>query len=135
MGGSLARALRASGFCDRFIGYGPREPSLRRGVELGVIDEYTLDLGEALAAAEKLGTWPVVVKAQIHAGGRGKGGGVILAKNKKEVKAAATGILGMTLITHQTSPEGRLVKKVLVEQRLNIQKELYLQGYYQNMNV
>jgi prephenate dehydrogenase len=52
MGGSLARALRASGFCDRFIGYGPREPSLRRGVELGVIDEYTLDLGEALAAAD-----------------------------------------------------------------------------------
>lgn len=52
MGGSLARALRDSGFCDRFIGYGPREPSLQRGVELGVIDEYTLDLGDALAAAD-----------------------------------------------------------------------------------
>jgi len=52
MGGSLARALRKSGFCDRFVGYGPREPSLKRGVELGVIDSYTLDLEEALAQAD-----------------------------------------------------------------------------------
>jgi succinyl-CoA synthetase beta subunit len=81
---------------------------------------------EALKVARGLGGWPVVVKAQIHAGGRGKGGGVKLARSTDEVKAAAGQILGMTLITHQTGPEGRLVRKVLVEQGLNIQKELYL---------
>jgi len=81
---------------------------------------------EALKVARGLGGWPVVVKAQIHAGGRGKGGGVKLARSADEVKAAAGQILGMTLITHQTGPEGRLVRKVLVEQGLNIQKELYL---------
>ena len=81
---------------------------------------------EALKVARGLGGWPVVVKAQIHAGGRGKGGGVKLARSADDVKAAAGQILGMTLITHQTGPEGRLVRKVLVEQGLNIQKELYL---------
>ena len=81
---------------------------------------------EALKVARGLGGWPVVVKAQIHAGGRGKGGGVKLARSADEVKAAAGQILGMTLITHQTGLEGRLVRKVLVEQGLNIQKELYL---------
>jgi succinyl-CoA synthetase beta subunit len=81
---------------------------------------------EALKVAGGLGGWPVVVKAQIHAGGRGKGGGVKLARSADEVKAAAGQILGMTLITHQTGPEGRLVRRVLVEQGLNIQKELYL---------
>jgi succinyl-CoA synthetase beta subunit len=85
---------------------------------------FTVD--EALKVAGGLGGWPVVVKAQIHAGGRGKGGGVKLARSADEVKAAAGQILGMTLITHQTGPEGRLVRKVLVEQGLNIQKELYL---------
>ena len=85
---------------------------------------FTVD--EALKVARGLGGWPVVVKAQIHAGGRGKGGGVKLARSADEVKAAAGQILGMTLITHQTGPEGRLVRKVLVEQGLNIQKELYL---------
>ena len=81
---------------------------------------------EAQAVAEKLGGYPVVVKAQIHAGGRGKGGGVKLAGSREEVAVIAGQILGMNLITHQTGPEGRLVKKVLVEQGLNIQKELYL---------
>ena len=81
---------------------------------------------EACQAAETLGGFPVVVKAQIHAGGRGKGGGVKLARSADEVATAAGQILGMTLITHQTGPEGRLVRKVLVEQGLNIQKELYL---------
>ena len=85
---------------------------------------FTVD--EALKVAGGLGGWPVVVKAQIHAGGRGKGGGVKLARSADDVKAAAGQILGMTLITHQTGPEGRLVRKVLVEQGLNIQKELYL---------
>jgi succinyl-CoA synthetase beta subunit len=81
---------------------------------------------EAKAIAEKLGQLPVVVKAQIHAGGRGKGGGVKLAKSIDEVKSLAGEIIGMTLVTHQTGPEGRLVKKVLVEQGLDIEKELYL---------
>ena len=81
---------------------------------------------EAKAVAEKLGQFPVVVKAQIHAGGRGKGGGVKLAKSIDEAKSLADEIIGMTLVTHQTGPEGRLVKKVLVEQGLDIKKELYL---------
>lgn len=69
---------------------------------------------------------PVAVKAQIHAGGRGKGGGVKLAKSSEDVKAAAEAILGMTLVTKQTGPEGRLVKTVLVEKGVAIKKELYL---------
>ncbi len=81
---------------------------------------------EANAVAEKLGQFPVVVKAQIHAGGRGKGGGVKLAKSIDEVGSLADEIVGMTLVTHQTGPEGRLVKKVLVEKGLDIKKELYL---------
>jgi succinyl-CoA synthetase beta subunit len=81
---------------------------------------------EAKGVAEKLGSFPVVVKAQIHAGGRGKGGGVKLAQSMEDVGVFADQIIGMTLVTHQTGPEGRLVKKVLVEQGLNIAKELYL---------
>ena len=81
---------------------------------------------EAAAIAKKLANPPVVVKAQIHAGGRGKGGGVKLARSVGEVPKIAQEIIGMTLVTHQTGPEGRLVKKVLVEQGLNIEKELYL---------
>jgi succinyl-CoA synthetase beta subunit len=81
---------------------------------------------EAQKVAAGLAGWPVVVKAQIHAGGRGKGGGVKLAKSSDELKAAAGRILGMMLVTHQTGPEGRRVRKVLVEQGLDIQKELYL---------
>jgi succinyl-CoA synthetase beta subunit len=83
-------------------------------------------VNEALKVAGNLGGYPVVVKAQIHAGGRGKGGGVKLARSAEEVKTAAGAILGMTLVTHQTGPEGRRVGKVLVEQGLNIVKELYL---------
>ncbi len=81
---------------------------------------------EAKNVAEGLGGFPVVVKAQIHAGGRGKGGGVKLAGSLDEAGNIADEIIGMTLVTHQTGPEGRLVKKVLVEQGLNIVKELYL---------
>jgi len=81
---------------------------------------------EAGKIAAALGGFPVVVKAQIHAGGRGKGGGVKIAGSLDEAKAMAKKIIGMRLVTHQTGPEGRLVKKVLVEQGLNIQKELYL---------
>ncbi|MFH2044859.1 MAG: ADP-forming succinate--CoA ligase subunit beta [Pseudomonadota bacterium] len=81
---------------------------------------------EAVKVSDTLGGFPVVVKAQIHAGGRGKGGGVKLAKSTDETRSTAESILGMTLVTNQTGPEGRFVKKVLVEQGLNIKKELYL---------
>ncbi|MFP6655882.1 MAG: ADP-forming succinate--CoA ligase subunit beta [Myxococcota bacterium] len=77
-------------------------------------------------AAEKLATPVVVVKAQVHAGGRGKGGGVKLAKSPAEAKAAANEILGMTLHTPQTPPEGKLVRSVYVEAGSNIEKEYYL---------
>ncbi len=80
---------------------------------------------EARQAAKELGG-RVVVKAQIHAGGRGKGGGVKLAKDADEAAEITKKMLGMTLITHQTGPEGRLVRKVLIEEALNIDKELYL---------
>jgi len=81
---------------------------------------------EAGKIAEGLGQFPVVVKAQIHAGGRGKGGGVKLAGSIDEVTRVADDIVGMNLVTHQTGPEGKIVNKVLVEQGLNIAKELYL---------
>jgi succinyl-CoA synthetase beta subunit len=81
---------------------------------------------EARESAAKLPGFPVVVKAQIHAGGRGKGGGVKLAHSLDEAESLAGEIIGMNLVTHQTGPEGRLVRKVLIEQGLNIIKELYL---------
>ena len=81
---------------------------------------------EAKTSAAKLGGFPVVVKAQIHAGGRGKGGGVKLASSMEEVDSLANEILGMTLVTHQTGPEGKLVKKLLIEAGQKIEKELYL---------
>lgn len=81
---------------------------------------------EAADIATRLGGGTVVVKAQIHAGGRGKGGGVKLAKGPDEAARIAGEILGMTLITHQTGPEGRLVNTVLVEQGLTMERELYL---------
>ncbi len=80
---------------------------------------------EARAIAEKIGP-RVVVKAQIHAGGRGKGGGVKLAANLAEAEKLAKAMLGMTLVTHQTGPEGKLVKRVLIEEALDIARELYL---------
>src|SRR5436190_21935146 len=81
---------------------------------------------EAEAAARELGTDVVVVKAQIHAGGRGKGGGVKLAKSPAEAKEIASQILGMQLVTHQTGPEGREVKTLLIEEGLPIDREFYL---------
>jgi succinyl-CoA synthetase beta subunit len=81
---------------------------------------------EAAKIAGDLGQFPVVVKAQIHAGGRGKGGGVKLAQSAEDAKQLAGEIIGMNLVTHQTGPEGRVVRKVLVEQGLDIAKELYL---------
>ena len=82
---------------------------------VGGVEEIAMELG-----------LPVAVKAQIHAGGRGKGGGVKLARTETEVSVAADAILGMTLVTKQTGPEGRVVKKVLVEKGVGIQKEMYL---------
>ncbi|MBW2287659.1 MAG: acetate--CoA ligase family protein, partial [Deltaproteobacteria bacterium] len=81
---------------------------------------------EAEAAARALGTSVVVVKAQVHAGGRGKAGGVKLAKSPAEAKEVASEILGMTLHTPQTPPEGKLVRKVYVEAGSEIADELYL---------
>ena len=81
---------------------------------------------EAVTAAQGLGGHLWVVKAQIHAGGRGKGGGVKLAKTLDEVEQLAKQMIGMTLVTHQTGPEGKLVKRVYVEQGTSIKKELYL---------
>ncbi|HEY6191486.1 MAG TPA: ADP-forming succinate--CoA ligase subunit beta [Bacteroidota bacterium] len=81
---------------------------------------------EAVEVARRLGGNLWVVKAQIHAGGRGKGGGVKVAKSLEEVRSLATQILGMRLVTHQTGPEGRIVKRLLVEQGISIARELYL---------
>ncbi|MCM3699156.1 ADP-forming succinate--CoA ligase subunit beta [Paenibacillus macerans] len=81
---------------------------------------------EAVKAAEALGTPVVVVKAQIHAGGRGKAGGVKVAKNLDEVKSYAQELLGKVLVTHQTGPEGKEVKRLLIEQGCDIKKEYYV---------
>jgi succinyl-CoA synthetase beta subunit len=81
---------------------------------------------EAVEAAQKLGGPVWVVKAQIHAGGRGKGGGVKVAKSIEDVKARATDILGMQLVTHQTGPEGQKVRRLYIEDGADIQKEYYL---------
>jgi succinyl-CoA synthetase beta subunit len=87
--------------------------------------EVALTAAEAGEVAKRLGGL-VVVKAQIHAGGRGKGGGVKLAKNPAEAEQVARAIIGMTLVTHQTGPEGRVVSRVLVEEGLSMARELYL---------
>jgi succinyl-CoA synthetase beta subunit len=81
---------------------------------------------EALKIAEGIGEKAIVVKAQIHAGGRGKGGGVKVVKSPKEVEKVVSEIIGMTLVTHQTGPAGRLVRRVLIEEGMEIQEELYL---------
>jgi succinyl-CoA synthetase beta subunit len=91
--------------------------------------EMALTRAEAEKAAHRLfeeGAKGVVVKAQIHAGGRGKGGGVKIAKNLEEAKGWADKILGMKLVTHQTGPEGKVVQRLLIEETLPIERELYL---------
>ncbi|EQB36432.1 MULTISPECIES: ADP-forming succinate--CoA ligase subunit beta [Virgibacillus] len=85
---------------------------------------YTVD--EAVEAAKKLGSDVTVVKAQIHAGGRGKAGGVKIAKNLNDVRTYANEILGKTLVTHQTGPEGKEVKRLLIEEGCDIKKEYYV---------
>src|SRR6478609_590564 len=87
------------------------------------IPAFTAD--EAVKAAQTLGGKVWVVKAQIHAGGRGKGGGVKVAKSIDEVRDYAKKLLGMTLVTHQTGPAGKLVKRLYIEEGADIKKELY----------
>jgi succinyl-CoA synthetase beta subunit len=87
--------------------------------------EVAFTVEEAEAAAKKIGG-SVVVKAQIHAGGRGKGGGVKVAKDATAAVELARQILGMRLVTHQTGPEGRIVQRLLIEETLPIDRELYL---------
>ena len=88
--------------------------------------EVAFNAAEAGEIARRLGGHIVVVKAQIHAGGRGKGGGVKLAKSPDEAESIAKQMIGMTLVTHQTGPEGRVVGRVLVEEGLQMTRELYL---------
>jgi len=88
--------------------------------------EVASNAAEAGEIARRLGGHIVVVKAQIHAGGRGKGGGVKLAKSPDEAESIAKQMIGMTLVTHQTGPEGRVVGRVLVEEGLQMTRELYL---------
>jgi len=85
-----------------------------------------LSIDEAVAAAKSLGGPVWVVKAQIHAGGRGKGGGVKLARSLDEVRAHASSILGMQLVTHQTGPQGQKVRRLLIEEGADIRNELYV---------
>ncbi|MBK7663672.1 MAG: ADP-forming succinate--CoA ligase subunit beta [Sterolibacteriaceae bacterium] len=93
--------------------------STPKGIECFSVDE-------AVSAAQKLGGKVWVVKAQIHAGGRGKGGGVKVAKSMDEVKSFATAILGMQLVTHQTGPGGQKVRRLLIEEGADIKKEYYV---------
>jgi succinyl-CoA synthetase beta subunit len=88
--------------------------------------EVVFNADDAAAAATRLGGGTVVVKAQIHAGGRGKGGGVKVVKGPDEARAAAAKMIGMNLVTYQTGPGGQTVQRVLIEQGLKIQRELYL---------
>ena len=88
--------------------------------------EVAFNATEAGEIARRLGTSVVVVKAQIHAGGRGKGGGVKLAKSPDQAEKIARDMIGMTLVTHQTGPEGRTVGRVLIEEGLQMTRELYL---------
>ena len=105
--------------------YQAKELLKQRGVAVPRgIAAFTVD--EAVAAAEKLGGNLWVVKAQIHAGGRGKGGGVKLARSLDEVRQISNEILGMQLITHQTGPEGQKVRRLYIEEGADIDRELYL---------
>src|SRR5678816_1850215 len=88
--------------------------------------EIAFSAAEAGEVARRLGGNIVVIKAQIHAGGRGKGGGVKLAKHPDEAARIARDMIGMRLVTHQTGPEGRVVSRVLVEEGLDIRRELYV---------
>ena len=100
---------------------------LMRQANISVLNGGTAKSGdEAVEVAKKLGGSVWVVKAQIHAGGRGKGGGVKVAKSLEEVKKFGDEIMGMTLVTHQTGPEGKVVNTILVEEGCDIDHEYYV---------
>jgi succinyl-CoA synthetase beta subunit len=105
--------------------YQAKEILARHGVPVPT-GEVVFKAGDARAVAQRLGGGTVVVKAQIHAGGRGKGGGVKVVGNPDEAERAADAMLGMRLVTYQTGPDGQTVRRVLVEQGLGIERELYL---------
>ena len=105
-------------------GYGVRVPNGR----------VAFSVDDAVAAAREMGGNIHVVKAQIHAGGRGKGGGVKLAKSIDEVRSLADAILGMNLVTHQTGPEGKLVRRLYIEEGADISREFYLGGLVDREN-
>ena len=90
------------------------------------VGKVAFNVDQAVRAAEAIGGPVWVVKAQIHAGGRGKGGGIKLARSVDEVRDRASEVLGMRLVTHQTGPEGRIVKRLLIEQGMNIAREMYV---------
>ena len=104
--------------------YQAKEILKRYGVPVPV-GKVASTLAEVKAAATELGG-RCIVKAQIHAGGRGKAGGVKLASNPEDAVEKAAEILGKNLVTHQTGPEGRQVRRVLIEEGINIERELYL---------
>ncbi len=120
-------------FCKEFIGgwemniheYQGKEILRKYGVAVPN-GKVAFTVEEAVEAAKELGTEVCVVKAQIHAGGRGKAGGVKVAKNLDEVRTYANEILGKTLVTHQTGPEGKEVKRLLIEEGCDIKKEYYI---------
>ena len=108
--------------------------AILREYGVAVPDGYpAFTVGEAVEVYNKLESKLAVVKAQIHAGGRGKGGGVKLAHNRDEVERLANEILGMTLVTHQTGPEGKLVRKVLVEQGIFYPGEAEPREFYMSV--
>ena len=102
---------------------------LLKSADLKILEGYVAYTPEeAIEAAKKIGGNVWVVKAQIHAGGRGKGGGVKVVHSIEDVKATASSMLGMTLITPQTGPKGRIVKRIYIEQGCDIDQEFYLSG-------
>ena len=99
---------------------------LFRNAGVPVPDGYPVfSVDEAIDAFKKLGKDTVVVKAQIHAGGRGKAGGIKIVKNKDDLLREATNMFGKKLITHQTGPEGKIVKRIYIEEVSEIKKEFY----------
>jgi succinyl-CoA synthetase beta subunit len=125
IGELIGRFDRVSGVIMKIHEYQAKGILARHGVPVPR-GEVVEQAAQAAQVARTLGGGTVVVKAQIHAGGRGKGGGVKLAKNPEEVQRLAGEMLGMRLVTHQTGPEGRIVRRVLIEEGLDIARELYL---------
>jgi len=122
---SVFRRVRIGGWEMNIHEYQGKEILRKYGVAVPN-GKVAFTVEEAVEAAKELGTQVCVVKAQIHAGGRGKAGGVKVAKNLDEVRTYASEILGKTLVTHQTGPEGKEVKRLLIEEGCDIKKEYYV---------